>query len=761
MTGHYKDKALPVTQKQNSSSLPLNQAAVCQIRRRSDFFLLWIGVCIVLLCGGHIYLHNPHVVHRHELGQGAASGVHGSLTGFVVDSIKAGKAGKVGKTTKSESDEQSDAEQLQSPDYHDGDSSVVGSSDSKNLASAAQRNAVNAPDESHDTVNGLRSNSFGVEEKPSKDYSNTAITTTTSTTTTTSRSSLSSTTTVTKTTSTATTNSAKDKINDNNKNNHKIINFSDSIHPVAHLSCTDHGGPSDPKIVDEMIFWSDIPSDASYVSPMYEEGNDKYLTFEPDHGGWNNIRMAMETALVMSHAMGRTLVLPPEQGMYLIDKNKQGQKSHFGFNDFFHLDAIAVEHKGFKVITTEEFLLSVGMKGGLRDHSSGQVLFPPDNRTNWNNLNHGIDPLHKYLRTIGNTPEWDPWECALAIPSSKGQASIDELNSTLHSIMNGSYGKPKPTLEEFNGNPTPVNATLAERMREMLADRENLCIYDKPLQEEKVIHLKVEGGVRLLTHFYAFIFFADWRQDVWSKRFVRDHLRYVDEIVCAAARVVEAVREHARKNKNYKPSMEEGVYDAMHVRRGDFQYTPTLLPADQLYELSKNELSEGATLYVATDETDKSFFLPFKQKYDVVFLDDFMHVIPDLNTNYYGMIDQLVSYKSRVFYGTWWSTLSGYVNRMRGYYITKHKLEGWQDGTMKSWYFTPEERVSLFSPFILSRTRNFFFCQSTHNLPYLINQWPQRLQMRTYIPVRKPIYCKEFAIAWRDIDQGINEISQQ
>eukprot|EP00804_Cyclotella_cryptica_P021006 CCRYP_009319-RB/>CCRYP_009319-RB protein AED:0.27 eAED:0.27 QI:0/0.6/0.5/1/0.6/0.5/6/31/425 len=425
-----------------------------------------------------------------------------------------------------------------------------------------------------------------------------------------------------------------------------------------------------------MVFWSDIPSDASYVSPMYEEGKEKFLTFEP----------------VMSHAMGRTLVLPPEQGMYLIDKNKHGQKSQFGFNDFFHLDAIAVEHKGFKVITTEEFL------------------------------------QRKYLRTIANTPEWDPWECALAIPSSKGQTSIDELNSTLHSIMDGSYGKPKPTLEEFNGNPTPVNASLAERMREMLADRDNLCIYDTPLQEEKVIHLKVQGGVRLLTHFYAFIFFADWRQDVWSKRFVRDHLRYVDEIVCAAARVVEAVREHARKNKKHKPSMEEGVYDAMHVRRGDFQYTPTRLPADELYALSKNELSEGATLYVATDETDKSFFEPFKQKYDVVFLDDFMHVIPDQNTNYYGMIDQLVSYKSRVFYGTWWSTLSGYVNRMRGYYITKHKLEGWQDGTMKSWYFTPEER---------------------------------RLQMRTYIPVRKPIYCKEFAIAWRDIDQGIDELSQQ
>ena len=45
---------------------------------------------------------------------------------------------------------------------------------------------------------------------------------------------------------------------------------------------------------------------------------------------------------------------------------------------------------------------------------------------------------------------------------------------------------------------------------------------------------------------------------------------------------------------------------------------------------------------------------------------------------------RLIAYKSRVFYGTWWSTLSGYVNRMRGYYIAKHKLEGHADGTMVS-----------------------------------------------------------------------------
>jgi len=492
-----------------------------------------------------------------------------------------------------------------------------------------------------------------------------------------------------------------------------------------------------------MVFWSDIPSDASYLSPMHPlndphspDDAERFLTFEPDHGGWNNIRMAMETAMVMSHAMGRTLVLPPEQRMYLLDKGKKDD--HFSFNDFFHLDAISIEHRGFKVITMEEFLVRVAREGTLKHPTTGRAVYPPGNQTSWGGASGN---LFKYLRSVGNTPEWDPWECALAIPSSTEQKSVDDLNRTLQFIMQGSDGRFKPTLEEFNGRPTPVNATMHDRMREMLADRNKLCIYDRTLQTSPLIHLKVAKGVRLLTHFYAFLFFADWRQDLWSKRFVRDHLRYVDGIVCAAARVVEAVRERARKNIRYdnnnnnnnnnnasrsRADDEDGAYDAMHVRRGDFQYPPTQLPADELYDLSKGELEEGATLYVATDERNKGFFDVFKKHYDVVFLDDFAsEVIPDVNPNYYGMIDQLVAYKSRLFYGTWWSTLSGYVNRMRGYYIAKHKLDGYKDGTMRSWYFTPEERV---------------------------------LQMRSYIPVRKPIYCREFPISWRDIDKGIDEI---
>ena len=100
-----------------------------------------------------------------------------------------------------------------------------------------------------------------------------------------------------------------------------------------------------------------------------------------------------------------------------------------------------------------------------------------------------------------------------------------------------------------------------------VADREELCIYDIELQQKKLLHIQANRDVRLLTHFYAFIFFADWKQDLFSKRLVRDHVRIRDEIMCAAARVLEAVRERAKK----KPGNPEGLYDALHVRRGSIQ----------------------------------------------------------------------------------------------------------------------------------------------------------------------------------------------
>ena len=200
----------------------------------------------------------------------------------------------------------------------------------------------------------------------------------------------------------------------------------------------------------------------------------------------------------------------------------------------------------------------------------------------------------------------------------------------------------------------------------------------------------------------------------------------MDEIVCAAARIVEAVRKRA---KAHSAENTQGEYDSFHVRRGDFQYEGVKIDADKLHAESKDVLAAGpgsyGSLYIATDERKKEFFNIFKDNYDVTFLDDYMHLIKGVNPNYYGMLDQLVAYKGRIFYGTWFSTLSGYVNRMRGYYSAKEKLDGYELGHVQSWYFTPKAK---------------------------------KAQMTKYFPVKKPIYMREFPVSWRDIDKGIGEL---
>mmetsp|Transcript_9077 Transcript_9077/g.18215 ORF Transcript_9077/g.18215 Transcript_9077/m.18215 type:complete len:206 (-) Transcript_9077:1749-2366(-) len=158
-------------------------------------------------------------------------------------------------------------------------------------------------------------------------------------------------------------------------------------HDLAGLSCTDHGGPSD-EIAKEMIYWSDIPSDDKFVSPIGAYSiKRKYLTFDPDGGGFNNIRMSMETMIVMAHAMSKTLVMPPSQQMYLLRKDKGKQRIHFSLtHDFYHLEQVGYEHAGLHVISMEEFLKTEAMTGNLFNKATGDVAFPPNNRTNWDGM---------------------------------------------------------------------------------------------------------------------------------------------------------------------------------------------------------------------------------------------------------------------------------------------------------------------------------------------------------------------------------------
>ncbi|KAL7535954.1 hypothetical protein ACHAWF_005322 [Thalassiosira exigua] len=215
---------------------------------------------------------------------------------------------------------------------------------------------------------------------------------------------------------------------------------------LAGLSCSDHGGPTD-EVAEEMVYWKDVPSDAKFTSPFGRiAGKRKYLTFEKDVAGFNNVRMGFETMVVMAHAMGRTLVLPPSQGISHLD-TKHG--AHFSFEDFYHMEQVGREHAGFDIIPMKEFLTREAMTGNLKNKTTGKVSFPPgnrtdwdgmgpkrnlkleemtgnlknkttgmvsfppDNRTNWDGM--GQKPLKLWLRDVTFTPlEWSPRKCVAA-----------------------------------------------------------------------------------------------------------------------------------------------------------------------------------------------------------------------------------------------------------------------------------------------------------------------------------------------------------
>jgi len=506
-------------------------------------------------------------------------------------------------------------------------------------------------------------------------------------------------------------------------------------HRVAGLSCAAHGGPDDPAAVRDVVYWRDIPSDAGYTSPLKHESQEQFLTMEPDEGGFNNIRMSMESAVAFAVATGRTLVLPPKMKMYRLWDGGNEEKNVMGFTDFYHFESVVAEHPALKVITFQEFLEQEAMTGRLIDPATGTPTFPPGNRTDWTGAFWNYEqtkqgagkPLWEWLRNATKQLEWDYEKCVVGLPSQRGKEAADNMSIYLEQVNQKDKEMFKSQWAQrrrsYNNNPTPVNASAVDRLSELLASRPGLCVYDETLQNTKVVHASGEGstGFRLLVHFYALFFFEDWEQDIWLKRFVRDHFRYLDSLQCAAARIVQQVRRKAVENGN-----PEGKYHSAHIRRGDFQYQQMHLPAEEIYwNNTRLKTPDGSTFYVATDEKNKTFFDPLREHYSVFFLDDFKDQIQSINPNYYGMLDQLVASRGEVFWGAFYSTFTGFINRIRGYHEQKNSVN--KTGAINSYYYLPKDMAHF------------------------------RERMRTYHSLEPAYWQQEWPVAWRDIDLDVGD----
>ena len=77
-------------------------------------------------------------------------------------------------------------------------------------------------------------------------------------------------------------------------------------------------------------------------------------------------------------------------------------------------------------------------------------------------------------------------------------------------------------------------------------------------------------------------------------------------------------------------------------------------------------------MYVATDEKNGTYFDDFRMHHagPMRFLDDYMQLagLDQIDPTLFGMIDTIVASRGSVFAGTWFSTFTGYIVRLRGYY---------------------------------------------------------------------------------------------
>lgn len=167
----------------------------------------------------------------------------------------------------------------------------------------------------------------------------------------------------------------------------------------------------------------------------------------------------------------------------------------------------------------------------------------------------------------------------------------------------------------------------------------------------------------------------------------------------------------------------------VHVRRGDFhdQFKTSILSADDLFQTGHSILQKHnvtKTLFIASDEKNRTYFSKFDENYKIFFLGDFLHVLDGVNSNYFPLIDQLIAARGDVFIGTNLSTFTSYINRLRGYYSLKGKMDGHEEeeGKIQSYYFSPKE---------------------------------VRHKYRGYFAIHEPLWAYEFPEAWFNLDKDI------
>jgi len=347
----------------------------------------------------------------------------------------------------------------------------------------------------------------------------------------------------------------------------------------------------------------------------------RYLCFDIDQGGLNNIRLVFEYVVVLAAITGRTLVLPPKCSWYLIN-NGPIPEQHFGgvsqLSDFYDIDALA---RAIPVISTEEFIEQAHRHLSIPDKFRDQV----EDEQSAQEFAAG---WKAWLGENTEIPGWNPYDTVIAVPNMESAQSGPHNDET---YLDGR------SFVEFTAvhNAAPV------------------------------LHFPSNEKHRSLGPVATMLASNDEELPMLARRLLKNHVRLRTEIFDLADDIIRRLGLSDGKG-NYR-----GCYDALQIRRNDFQYKQTQIAVETICSNISSLIDQNLPVYVATDESREAIFVELQQHLvtpKVLSWRDVEKVIDEpVPFAWIGPVEQLICTPARRFVGTDVSTFTAYIHRLRGY----------------------------------------------------------------------------------------------
>lgn len=343
------------------------------------------------------------------------------------------------------------------------------------------------------------------------------------------------------------------------------------------------------------------------------ESNEKYISFEPWHGGYSNIRMSYEIAAAIAHITNRTLILPPK--IYCLFLTEWAKKNTF-FDIWTTLDKDAIK-KEFKCVDFEDVpeyknLISENQYFEKVDRVAKIILFGEGEKY--------------YTESEGKDEHL------------KNQDSCITSNIVMVDTI--------IDYDDFNE---------FARGRKIL----NLNCPDKFIHFPK----------NLFGHFFYFVYGNSIQERNRIKERIKNGIKYRKEFYDIAEKVKKIIGHNdcSLWDETRHENIYECPYNAIHVRQNDFLYTRPMSAKTQIKTLLQdieNRIPNNIPLYIATDEKNKALFDHLRAKYNIWFLDNF-----NLNLKPHEalIVEQIICSNANMFLGSRDSTYSEYINVLRGY----------------------------------------------------------------------------------------------